>query len=120
MNSKVDALAGLAWLLLFQSAGEVISRSASLSLPGPVIGMLLLLGALRFERVSTPVSLAATMLLEHLSLLFVPVGVGVMTHLALISQYGVRMLVALVLSTWIGLAVTAWVLRGMLKPGAAA
>jgi holin-like protein len=118
-DTRADALTGLAWLLLFQSAGEVISRSASLSLPGPVIGMLLLLVGLRFERVSGPVSQAASMLLEHLSLLFVPVGVGVMTHLALISQYGVRMLLALVVSTWIGLAVTALVLRGMLKPATA-
>jgi holin-like protein len=119
-DTRADALTGLAWLLLFQSAGEVISRSASLSLPGPVIGMLLLLVGLRFERVSAPVSQAASMLLEHLSLLFVPVGVGVMTHLALISQYGVRMLLALVVSTWIGLAVTALVLRGMLKTSATA
>jgi holin-like protein len=118
-HTRADALTGLAWLLLFQSAGEVISRSASLSLPGPVIGMLLLLVGLRFDRISAPVSQAASMLLEHLSLLFVPVGVGVMTHLALISQYGVRMLLALVVSTWIGLAVTALVLRGMLKTTAA-
>jgi holin-like protein len=115
MNARTDALTGLAWLLLFQSAGEVIARSTPVGLPGPVVGMLLLLLALRFERVSARVSRTADVLLEHLSLLFVPVGVGVMTHLALISQYGVRMLVALVLSTWIGLAVTALVLRGMLK-----
>ncbi len=120
MQPRTDALTGLAWLLLFQSAGELISRSTPLGLPGPVVGMLLLLAALRFKRVSAPVSVAANMLLEHLSLLFVPVGVGVMTHLALISQYGVRMVVALVLSTWIGLAVTALVLRAMLKPRAAA
>ncbi len=119
MNSatytRADALTGLAWLLLFQSMGEVIARSTPVGLPGPVVGMLLLLVALRFERVSAPVSRTADVLLEHLSLLFVPVGVGVMTHLALISQYGVRMLLALVVSTWIGLAVTALVLRGMLK-----
>ena len=115
MTSRTDALTGLAWLLLFQSVGEVMARSTPVGLPGPVVGMLLLLVALRFERVSAPVSHTADMLLEHLSLLFVPVGVGVMTHLALVSQYGMRMLVALVLSTWIGLAVTALVLRGMLK-----
>ena len=114
-KATTDALTGLAWLLLFQSAGELISRGLGLPLPGPVVGMLLLLAALRFEAVSQPVSGAAQMLLEHLSLLFVPVGVGVMTHLALISQHGVRMVVALVLSTWIGLAVTALVLRAMLK-----
>ena len=56
----------------------------------------------------------ADVLLGHLSLLFVPVGVGVMTHLALISQHGLRMAVALLLSTWIGLAVTALVLRALL------
>ena len=54
---------------------------------------------------------AADALLQHLSLLFVPVGVGVMTHLALISQHGLRMALALLLSTWLGLAVTAWVLQ---------
>lgn len=114
-HQRADALAGLAWLLLFQSMGEVLARGTSLGLPGPVIGMLLLLLALRFASVSRAVSQTARILLEHLSLLFVPVGVGVMTHLALISQYGVRMLVTLVVSTWIGLAVTALVLRGMLK-----
>jgi holin-like protein len=49
--------------------------------------------------------------LSHLSLLFVPVGVGVMTHLGLLSQYGLRMLLVVVLSTWVGLAVTALLLR---------
>jgi holin-like protein len=33
-----------------------------------------------------------------------------MTHLALLSQYGGRMLVIIALSTWMGLAVTALVL----------
>ena len=54
---------------------------------------------------------AAGFLLTHLSLLFVPVGVGVMTHLALLSAYGVRLIAVIVLSTWIGMAVTALVLR---------
>ena len=74
--------------------------------------------ALRWERVRTPVAAAAQILLDHLSLLFVPVGVGVMTHLGLVSQYGVRLLLALVVSTWIGLAVTALVLRAMLPRSA--
>ena len=34
-------------------------------------------------------------------------------HLGLISQYGPRMLLALLLSTWIGLLVTALVLRAL-------
>jgi holin-like protein len=111
----MDALTGLAWLLLFQSVGEVLARATHAGLPGPVIGMLLLLVALRWERVRGPVSAAAQVLLEHLSLLFVPVGVGVMTHLGLISQYGLRLLLVLALSTWIGMAVTALVFRALLR-----
>jgi len=108
-------LTGLAWLLLCQSIGEATSRLAHLPLPGPVIGMLILLLLLRWKVVREPVAAAADALLAHLSLLFVPVGVGVMTHMALISQYGLRLLLALVLSTWIGLLVTALVLRATLR-----
>ncbi len=107
----MNALRGFAWLLLLQSAGELAARGLHLPFPGPVVGMVLLLGALRFESVRTPVSACADYLLSHLSLLFVPVGVGVMTHLALVNEYGLRMLLVIVLSTWIGLAVTVLVLR---------
>lgn len=113
-------LSGLAWLLLCQTAGELLARLLQLPLPGPVLGMLLLLVALRWPLVRTPVGAVADALLAHLSLLFVPVGVGVMTHLGLLSQYGLRMLVAIVVSTWIGLVVTAVVLRLMLRREAAA
>jgi putative effector of murein hydrolase LrgA (UPF0299 family) len=112
----MQALQGLAWLLTMQSMGEVLSRGLALPFPGPVIGMLLLLLALRWEPVREPVAACANFLLSHLSLLFVPVGVGVMTHLGLLNQYGVRMLLVIVLSTWIGLAVTALTLRYFQKP----
>ena len=106
----MKGLRGLAWLLVFQSIGEVLSRGFSLPLPGPVLGLILLVPALRFALVREPVAECADFLLSHLSLLFIPVGVGVMTHLTLLSQYGGRMLVVIALSTWIGLAVTALVL----------
>jgi len=99
-----------------QSLGELLSRGLALPFPGPVIGMLLLLLALRWAPVREPVAACANFLLSHLSLLFVPVGVGVMTHLGLVNQYGVRMLLVIVLSTWIGLGVTALTLRYFQKP----
>ena len=102
----MQALRGLAWLLAFQSVGELLARGLNLPFPGPVIGMILLLPALRWRVVREPVNVCADFLLSHLSLLFVPVGVGVMTHLSLISQYGIRILAVLVLSTLAGLAVT--------------
>ena len=108
----MNGLRGLAWLLVFQSVGELLSRGFSLPLPGPVLGLVLLLGGLRFRVVRDPVGECAQFLLSHLSLLFIPVGVGVMTHLSLLSEYGGRMLLVIVLSTWIGLGVTALVLYG--------
>ena len=102
----MNALRGMMWLLIFQSAGELLGRGLGLPLPGPVIGMVLLLLALRWPAVQQPVAACAEFLLSHLSLLFVPVGVGVMTHLSLVSQYGIRLLAVVVLSTLAGLAVT--------------
>ncbi len=107
----MNGLRGLGWLLVLQSMGELLSRGLSLPLPGPVVGMLLLLVALRWAVVREPVSACANYLLSHLSLLFVPVGVGVMTHLSIVSEYGGRMLLVLVVSTLIGLAVTALLLN---------
>ena len=110
------ALRGLAWLLALQSLGELLARGMHLPFPGPVIGMVLLLVALRWELVRTPVAACADFLLAHLSLLFVPVGVGVVVHLPLLAQYGGRMLVVVVVSTWVGLAVTALVLNLWRRP----
>ena len=75
--------------------------------------MMLLMGGLRWRVVREPVAICAGFLLSHLSLLFVPVGVGVMTHLSLVSHYGLRMLAVLVLSTLAGLGVTALTLYGL-------
>ncbi|MEY2688045.1 MAG: hypothetical protein RL375_2243 [Pseudomonadota bacterium] len=112
----MDALKGLTWLLVAQSIGEAGARLAHLGLPGPVLGLLIMLVALRFEPIRASVGAAADLLLAHLSLLFVPVGVGVMTHLGVLAQYGLRIGVALVLSTWIGLIVAALVFRALLPP----
>jgi holin-like protein len=108
-------LRGLALLLLLQAAGEGLVHALALPFPGPVVGMVLLLPALRWAWVREPIGAAAEFLLSHLSLLFVPVGVGVITHLHLVSEYGIRLLVVIVVSTWIGMATTALVLRALLR-----
>ena len=60
------------------------------------------------------VSAPPDLLLAHLSLFFIPVSVGIMLHVGLLSQYGGRLLIVLALSTWIGMAVTAVVMRRLL------
>lgn len=110
----MNALRGLTWLLVLQSLGEALARGLRLPLPGPVIGMVLLLLALGWAPVRDSVAAVADFLLGHLSLLFVPVGVGVMVHLDLLGRYGLRLAVVIVVSTGVGLAVTALVLRALL------
>lgn len=113
----MQLLRGLALLLLAQSAGELLARGLALPLPGPVIGMGLLAGVLMLPGVGTalaaPVGTAADALLAHLSLLFVPLGVGVIAHLPLLRQHGLALAGVLVASTAAGLAVTALVLQAL-------
>ncbi len=111
----MKALQGLAWLLVMQSFGEMLSRYLGLPFPGPVIGLVLLVLALRASVVRDSVSAVADFLLAHLSLLFVPVGVGVMTHVGLLGQYGFRLALVIVVSTWVGLGVSALVFQALMR-----
>jgi holin-like protein len=121
------ALKGFAALLCAQAAGEVLARFLQASwgwtLPGPVWGMLLLSSTLLVpwvqKALSEAIGTASQALLTHLSLLFVPVGVGVVVHLELLSVYGLKLIGVLLVSTWLGLAVTAWVLRARWPQGQA-
>jgi holin-like protein len=101
-------------LLICQLTGEVLARLLDLALPGPVIGMLLLFTGL-VVRGGVPDGLqqTATGLLRHLSLLFVPAGVGVVTHLSLVADEWVPLTTALVVSTVATIAVTAVVMAGL-------
>ena len=51
--------------------------------------------------------------LQHMSLFFVPAGVGVMVHLQRVANEWLPIVVSLVVSTFAGMAVTAWVIRAM-------
>lgn len=104
-------------LLVCQLIGEVIARALGLPLPGPVIGMALLLAALVVRR-REPEALGRTCdeLLRHLSLLFVPAGVGVLVYLGLIADQWFAIAAALLGSTVLGLIVTALVLKALLPP----
>lgn len=106
----------IALLLLCQLAGEVFVAGTGLPVPGPVVGMVLLLAGVAL-RGDVPEGLGrlADGLLGHLSLLFVPAGVGVMLHLGVLREEGLAVGVALVVSTALTIAVTgllmAWFIR---------
>ena len=83
--------AALALLLAFQLAGETLRVALHLPVPGPVIGMALLLVYLiiRPEGPSTELRNTAGGLLQNLSLLFVPAGTGVTTDTQWLDSHGV-------------------------------
>jgi holin-like protein len=109
-------IASLSLILLCQLAGEVIVRGLGLPVPGPVIGLMFLLilllardrfavlarGPLREDGVEN----ASRGLLAHLSLLFVPAGVGVVQKLDLIAAHGIAFVGVLAVSVVVTLLVT--------------
>ncbi|MDR5769792.1 MULTISPECIES: CidA/LrgA family protein [unclassified Caballeronia] len=109
-------LAAIATLLVFQCLGEGLSYLFSLPVPGPVIGMLLLAGycALRPAAAAT-LEPTALELLRHLSLLFVPAGVGVMVSAHALRGDVLAVVFSVAVSTTLAIAVTALVMRAMLR-----
>jgi putative effector of murein hydrolase LrgA (UPF0299 family) len=103
-------------LLLYQLAGEVFVQALGLPVPGPVIGMLaLFLTLLARGRVAAPLRETANGILAHLSLLFVPAGVGVMVHAGRLRAEWLAIGVALVVSTVLTIAVTALTMRALMR-----
>jgi holin-like protein len=92
-------LQGATWLLLFQCIGEGVTRLFGWPIPGPVVGLAVLFLALQFRTV-VPESLNAASdgLAGHLSLLFVPAGVGVMLHFGRLADEWVPIAAALLVS----------------------
>jgi holin-like protein len=105
-------LGALTVLLVYQLVGEVLVQLTGLPVPGPVVGMLLLFITL-VARKGVPDVLRGTsqQLLSHLSLLFVPAGVGVMLHFDRLGNEWLALSAALVASTVLTIAVTALVMR---------
>ena len=102
-------------LLVLQLVGEIIAQTLALSIPGPVIGMALLFAALAVRGgPSTDLRTTAQGLLQHLSLLFVPAGTGVMLHFQRVSDEWAPLAASLLVSTAVTIAVTALVLRMLL------
>jgi holin-like protein len=112
-------LRAFAILLGCQLAGETITRALALPLPGPVLGLVILVVLLfAVERRhlvdsatvdETSLGKLANGLLAVLGILFVPAGVGVVQDLGLLREYGVALAAALVVSTFLTLTVTVWV-----------
>lgn len=100
---------GLMWLLACQLVGEVVVRTAGIDVPGPVVGMILLIVLLQVRRSGDDATVvrAADGLLQHLQLLFIPAGVGVIVYLGALRDNALPIAGAMLVSWLVGLLVVA-------------
>jgi len=108
-------LRGLTWLVLFQLVGTALNHLILSILPGPIIGLVLLLIYLMTRgEVSEPLSLAASSLLRYLPLLLVPPAVGVMVYANQIADDFWAIVGSLVLSVLISLTFAGWLMQKLI------
>ncbi|MCK8516149.1 CidA/LrgA family protein [Methylonatrum kenyense] len=112
----MHALPGISLILLCQLAGETFVQLLELPIPGPVVGMLIMLAGLVWHgAVPHSLRLVADTLLRYLALLFVPAGVGLMVHFDLIGRDWLAIGLALLISTGLAIAVTLLLFNLLLK-----
>lgn len=98
-------LHAMSLILATQLGGEVVARSLALPVPGPVLGMVALTIAFAaLPRLREAVRPVAQGILGHLSLLFVPAGVGVIDNLQALRGMGAGLALAIVCSTALAIA----------------
>ena len=103
---------GLLIALGFQLLGELIVVSLGLPLPGPVLGLVLLVCVLVVNGgVPEGLRQVSNGLLSNLALLFVPAGVGLILHFELLKTEWWIILVALIVSSVVAAVVTAWIFQ---------
>ena len=113
-------LPALTQLVICQFAGEVITRAADLPVPGPGAGLIILLIWLIVRGgPSEEMKTTSNGLLRHLLLLFVPAGAGVVTRLDVLGRNLVPAVTAIVVSTALGMGVTAWLMQRLSPRGRA-
>ena len=97
----------LGLLLGCQLLGEITVRGFGLAIPGPVLGLTLLMLILGvIPTLAERLRPTTTVILANLSFLFVPAGVGVIGNIETLSDDGIALLVILILSTVLSMLAT--------------
>ncbi|MBT4848953.1 MAG: CidA/LrgA family protein [Alphaproteobacteria bacterium] len=117
-------LKGIFIIFFFQLIGEVIQQYFGLLIPGPVVGLILLLIALICTKgmsspviavLSTSISQSADGILGYLSLLFIPIGVGVIMHLQYLENNILSVMAIILIGTVLSLGLTAVLFERLTK-----
>ncbi len=94
----------LLFIFGFSLLGEALTSIFKLSIPGPIIGMILLFLAFEFKLLKVnDVSTVGDFLLNNMTILFLPAGVGILDKWAMISNYWVQILIIIVFALFINI-----------------
>jgi holin-like protein len=109
-------------IFLFQLIGESVQKYFELTIPGPVIGLILLLISFILlknskntfvNKAKNEIISTATHISNYLSLLFVPIGVGVVMHLSYLEKNYIEVLGVIFFSTILTIGFTALVMEAI-------
>ena len=103
---------GLVRILLFQGIGEVVAKFVVPLVPGPVIGLVLLLAFLAWRGgVPEGVELVSAAFMRYLGVLFVPAAVGVVLFWPHLQRQALAIAAALIVSVVATVAVSALIVK---------
>ena len=109
-------------IFLFQLIGEAIQKFFEINIPGPVIGLILLLLFFIFflksnssKKIKKQISETSHQIISYLSLLFVPIGVGVVMHINYLGDNLFKILAIIIIGTLLTLVFTAFVMEKIIN-----
>ena len=110
-------------IFFFQLLGEAIQKFFEINIPGPVIGLILLLlvfiffikNASTFRKIKKEISETSHQIINYLSLLFVPIGVGVVMHINYLGDNLFKILAIIIIGTLSTLVFVAYVMEKIIN-----
>ena len=110
-------------IFFFQLLGEAIQKFFEINIPGPVIGLILLLlvfiffikNASPFRKIKKEISETSHQIINYLSLLFVPIGVGVVMHINYLGDNLFKILAVIIIGTLSTLVFVAYVMEKIIN-----
>ena len=110
-------------IFFFQLLGEAIQKFFEINIPGPVIGLILLLlvfiffikSAAPFRKIKKEISETSHQIINYLSLLFVPIGVGVVMHINYLGDNLFKILAIIIIGTLSTLVFVAYIMEKIIN-----
>ena len=110
-------------IFFYQLLGEAIQKIFEINIPGPVIGLILLLLSFIFfskkltqsKKIIKEISVTSNQIINYLSLLFVPIGVGVVMHIDYLGDNLFKIFSIIIIGTLATLVFTAFVMEKIIN-----